>query len=353
MEVERLVRALYGFGKEKKAVKLSELVMCTLANVLGLATMSERVFGDLEGGGSSEFKEMIYEIMVASGFNIGDFVPAVAWMDLQGVERKMKGIHKRYDRMISRLIDEHQAKVRERIGNPDFLDCIMGCRDDGEGDQKLSDENIKGLIFDMFTAGTDTATIVIEWAMAELINNPSILKRAQAEMDQVIGTSRRLQESDIINLPYLQAICKEALRLHPSTPLSIPHFSFDECTNVEGYYIPKNTRLLVNIWAIGRDPHVWKNPVQFDPDRFFGTGDQRSDFDYIPFGAGRRVCVGKQAGIVFVQYIVGTLVQLFDWKLPDGKILLSMDEMPGLVIPMADPVVALVHPRLESSAYDI
>lgn len=207
----------------------------------------------------------------------------------------------------------------------------------------------------MFIAGTDTSSIAIEWAIAELLKNHSILKRVHLELDEVIGRDRMLEESDIPKLPYLQAICKEVFRMHPTTPLSLPHLSNQAC-EVEGYHIPKGTRLLVNIWAIGRDPEIWENPLEFNPDRFLsGKGAnidlQGTDFELMPFGGGRRICVGKNLGILFVQYIVGTLLHSFDWTMPDGE-KLNMEEAPGLALQKAVPVNALAKPRLASGAYD-
>lgn len=206
----------------------------------------------------------------------------------------------------------------------------------------------------MFTAGTDTSSIVVEWALAEMVKNPTILKRAHLEMDAVIGNDRLLEESDIPNLPYLRAICKEALRKHPSTPLSLPHYSFQAC-EVEGYYIPANTRLLINIWGIGRDPNVWERPLEFDPERFIsGKGAKiepnGSDFELIPFGAGRRICAGKQAGMMFLQYFLGALVHTFDWAVPAGEEI-DMSETPGLALPKAVPLKAFATPRLAPSVH--
>lgn len=207
----------------------------------------------------------------------------------------------------------------------------------------------------IFKAGTDTSTIIVEWALAEILKNRDILESMQSEMDVIIGRERALQESDIPNLPYLQAVVKEALRLHPSTPLSLPHFSFESC-EVNGYYIPANTRLITNIWAIGRDPDVWERPLEFDPMRFLPGGKAAkiepygTDFELIPFGAGRRICIGKQVGMVFVQYLLGALVHGFDWRLPDG-VVIDMEETPGLVIPKAVPIKAFVTPRLLPTAY--
>ena len=206
----------------------------------------------------------------------------------------------------------------------------------------------------LFTAGTDTSSSIIEWSLAEMLKNPRILKQAQDEMDQVIGRNRRLEESDIPKLPYLQAICKETFRKHPSTPLNLPRIA-DQACEVNGYYIPKGTRLSVNIWAIGRDPDVWDNPLDFTPERFFSEkyakiNPRGNDFELIPFGAGRRICAGTRMGIVLVQYILGTLVHSFDWKLPKD-VELNMDEVFGLALQKAVPLSAMVTPRLEPNAY--
>lgn len=191
-----------------------------------------------------------------------------------------------------------------------------------------------------------------------MLKNPSIMKGAQQEMDQVIGRNRRLEESDIEKLPYLKAICKETFRKHPSTPLNLPRVSTEACV-INGYYIPRGTRLSVNIWAVGRDPDVWKDPLNFDPERFlsdekYAKMDPRgNDFELISFGAGRRICAGTRMGIVLVEYILGTLVHSFEWKLPDGddQDQLNMDETFGLALQKAVPLSALLRPRLAPSAY--
>ncbi|KAE8802362.1 flavonoid 3',5'-hydroxylase 1-like [Hordeum vulgare] len=345
-----------------RAVVVPEVLVCALANIVGQITVSRRVF-DAQGDESSSYKEMIVSLLTGTGlFNISDFVPALSWMDLQGVQARLRRVHRQFDGLITKLLAEHAATAEERArdGRLDFVDRLRASSDDGgdgeEGDgETITEVNIKGLIFDMFTAGTDTSSIIVEWAMAEMINNPSIMARAQEEMDRVVGRGRRLEESDIANLPYLQAICKEAMRLHPSTPLSLPHFSFEEC-EVDGHHVPANTRLLINIWAIGRDPAAWEDPLEFRPERFMSGPAAKIDpmgnnFELIPFGAGRRICAGKLAGMVFVQYFLGTLVHAFEWRLPDGEEKVDMAETFGLALPKAVPLKALVTPRLVPEAY--
>lgn len=344
-----------------RAVVVPEVLVCALANIVGQITVSRRVF-DAQGDESSSYKEMIVSLLTGTGlFNISDFVPALSWMDLQGVQARLRRVHRQFDGLITKLLAEHAATAEERArdGRLDFVDRLRASSNDGgdgnDDGETITEVNIKGLIFDMFTAGTDTSSIIVEWAMAEMINNPSIMARAQEEMDRVVGRGRRLEESDIANLPYLQAICKEAMRLHPSTPLSLPHFSFEEC-EVDGHHVPANTRLLINIWAIGRDPAAWEDPLEFRPERFMSGPAAKIDpmgnnFELIPFGAGRRICAGKLAGMVFVQYFLGTLVHAFEWRLPDGEEKVDMAETFGLALPKAVPLKALVTPRLVPAAY--
>ncbi|URD77501.1 Cytochrome P450 [Musa troglodytarum] len=353
-EVGRLLRFMRESSKNSRPVFVQEAVVCSNANIIGQVVLSRRVFA-AQGEESSKFKHAVTEMLTGVGlFNISDFVPAIAWMDLQGVQRHLLRAHLRMDAILSEFVAEHQATAHERKGRPDVLDLLLANKVDSDG-VSLSDVNIRGFIFDMFVAGTDTSSVTIEWALAEMLKNPTILKKAQAEMDQVIGKSRRLEESDIPKLPYLRAICKEALRLHPSTPLGIPHYSFESC-EVDGYYIPEKTRLLINIWAIGRDSNVWEDPLEFKPERFLSGKMAHieplgNDFELIPFGAGRRICAGMHLGLVFVQYTLGSLVHSFDWKLADDVEELNMEEKFGLVLPKAVPLKTTVSPRLADSAY--
>ncbi|CAL9176451.1 unnamed protein product [Musa hybrid cultivar] len=354
-EFGRMIRSMHGLATKGEPVVLPDVLVCALANILGVVLVSKRVF-DTHGEESNKFKSIVLDMLTGGAqFNIGDFFPSIAWMDLQGIQAKMRSVHVRFDAMLTKLLLEHEASKMERQGRPDFIDKLMENRVTEDG-QTITDVNIKALISDLFTAGTDTSAVIVEWAMAEMLRNPVILKRAQAEADAVVGRDRLLEESDLPKLTYLQAVCKEALRLHPSTPLSLPHFSYEEC-EVGGYRIPSNSRLLVNIWAIGRDPKVWADPLVFDPDRFVAGGEgtkydpQGNDFEFIPFGAGRRICSGKLAGMVFVQYMLGALVHSFNWRLPDGDEELDMEEKHGLTIPKAVPLKVFLTPRLSAAAY--
>ncbi|RVW54501.1 Flavonoid 3',5'-hydroxylase 2 [Vitis vinifera] len=355
VELGHMLRAMLELSQREEPVVVPEMLSFSIANMIGQVILSRRVF-ETKGSESNEFKDMVVELMTCAGyFNIGDFIPSIAWMDIQGIERGMKHLHKKFDKLLTRMIEEHTASAHERKGNPDFLDVVMDHQGNSTG-EKLTLTNIKALLQNLFAAGTDTSASIIEWSLAEMLKNPSILKRAQEEMDHVIGRNRRLVESDLPKLPYLQAICKESLRKHPSTPLNLPRVSTQAC-EVNGYYIPENTRLSVNIWAIGRDPDVWENPEEFRPERFLSGRNAKidprgNDFELIPFGAGRRICAGARMGIVLVEYILGTLVHSFDWKMPDG-VEINMDEAFGLALQKAVSLSAMVTPRLHQSAYAV
>ncbi|CAL5431209.1 unnamed protein product [Camellia sinensis] len=352
-ELGHVIQAMFELSQKGEPVVVPEILLCAMANLIGQKSLSRRVFAT-QGSESNEFKYMVVELMRLAGlFNIGDFIPAIAWMDLQGIEREMKRLHHKFDDLLTKMIEEHSFTAHEREGNPDFLDVVMANRE-VSGGLELTMTNIKALLLNWFIAGTDTSASTVEWALAEMIKNPKILQLAQVEMDKVIGRNRRLEESDLPNLPYLHAICKETFRLHPSVPLSIPRISTNAC-EVNGHYIPRNTRFFVNVWAIGRDPDVWENSLEFNPDRFLIEKNAKidpwgNDFELIPFGAGRRMCAGIRMGISAVEYILGTLVHSFDWRLPDG-IELNMDEAFGLVLQKAVPLSAMIVPRLQTNTY--
>jgi cytochrome P450 len=203
---------------------------------------------------------------------------------------------------------------------------------------------------DIFAAGTDTTTITVEWALSELINNPDVLRRAQEEMDAVVGKDRLADESDIPNLPYLQAVAKEAMRLHPTAPLVVRQ-SPEKC-KVGGYDVPARARVFVNVWAIGRDPSSWPEPLVFRPERFLegganaGTDVRGQHYHLLPFGSGRRICPGASLALLVVQATLAAMVQCFEWRPAGGADKVDMEEGPGLTLPRKRPLFCAVAPRL-------
>jgi flavonoid 3'-monooxygenase len=215
------------------------------------------------------------------------------------------------------------------------------------------------LFQNLFTAGTDTTSSTVEWALAELLRRPEVLAQAQREIDAVVGKERLVTESDLPHLTFLAAVVKETFRLHPSTPLSLPRVAAEDC-EVDGYHIPRGTTLLVNVWAISRDPASWgPDALEFRPERFLAGGLHESvdmkggDYELIPFGAGRRICAGLSWGLRMVTLMTATLVHTFDWSLVNGMTAkeLDMEEAYGLTLQRAVPLMVRPVPRLLPSAY--
>ncbi|KAG5558525.1 hypothetical protein RHGRI_008458 [Rhododendron griersonianum] len=169
---------------------------------------------------------------------------------------------------------------------------------------------------ELFSAGLVSATSTITWALAELIKNREIMQKLRDELEKELGQDN-VKQSDLPRLPYLDACIKETLRLHPPAPLLLPHRALESC-NVMGYDIPEDTIVTVNVWALGRDPSIWDNPLSFNPERFLVSGlDYKgNDYKYLPFGSGRRMCPGQPMAAKVVPLILGTLIHLFDWSLP-------------------------------------
>ncbi|KAK7304683.1 hypothetical protein VNO77_42569 [Canavalia gladiata] len=360
-EVARLTRNLA--SSDSKAVNLGQLLNVCTTNALGQVMMGRRVFNDGNGGcdpRADEFKAMVVELMVLAGvFNIGDFIPSLEWLDLQGVQAKMKKLHKRFDAFLTSIIEEHSISKNEK--HKDMLSTLLSLKDASDDDgNKLTDTEIKALLLNMFTAGTDTSSSTTEWAIAELIRNPRILAQVQQELDTVVGRDRNVKEEDLPHLPYLQAVVKETFRLHPSTPLSLPRVAAESC-EIFGYHIPKGATLLVNVWAIARDPNEWADPLEFRPERFLPGGEKAdvdvkgNDFEVIPFGAGRRICAGLSLGLRVVQLLTATLAHSFDWELENGlnPEKLNMDEAYGLTLQRAVPLSVHPRPRLPRHVYSM
>ncbi|PKU68301.1 flavonoid 3'-monooxygenase CYP75B3-like [Dendrobium catenatum] len=358
-EAAQLVRRIAEKGGE--AVDIGGEVNTCVTNALARATVGRRVFGEK---GAEEFKEMVVELLRLAGvFNIGDFVPGLAWLDLQGVVKKMKKLHRRFDEFFEGIIAEHreaEEKADSDGKRSDMLSILIGLNEEASGEGiKLTDKGIKALLLNLFVAGTDTTSSTVEWALAELIRHPNLLKQAQIELDSVVGSDRLVSESDLPNLPFLQAIVKETFRLHPSTPLSIPRIASKDC-EIDGYLIPEGSTLLVNVWSIARDPFMWPDePLAFRPERFLvgglheGVDLKGNDFELIPFGAGRRICVGLSLGLRMVQFLTATLIHAFDWGLVQGQMVenLDMEEAYGLGLRRAVPLVSKPTARLSPMAY--
>ncbi|KAL5719413.1 5-O-(4-coumaroyl)-D-quinate 3'-monooxygenase [Ranunculus cassubicifolius] len=288
-------------------------------------------------------------LKLGASLSMAEHIPWLRWIFPLQDEAFDKHFARR-DRLTRAIMEEHTLASQSGGVKQHFVDALLSLQQQYD----LSDETVIGLLWDMIIAGMDTTAISVEWAMAELIRNPRVQEKAQEEMDRVIGFERVLQETDFSSLPYLQCIVKEALRLHPPTPLMLPHKA-NTSVKVGGYDIPKGASIHVNVWAVARDPAVWKEPLEFRPERFMEEDVDMKGHDYrlLPFGAGRRVCPGAQLGINLVTSMLGHLLHHFQWRPREGvkPEELDMTENPGLVTYMTTPINVVPTPRLPSHLY--
>ncbi|CAN6352169.1 unnamed protein product [Urochloa humidicola] len=207
-----------------------------------------------------------------------------------------------------------------------------------------TDTVIKGIVLILLTAGTDTSALTTEWAMAFLLTHAEAMQKLRAEIDANVGTGRLVEESDIANLPYLQCVVKETLRLCPVGPVIPAHEAMEDCT-VGGYHVRRGTMILVNAWAIHRDPKLWDSPEEFMPERFLDAGTVNAiTAPMLPFGLGRRRCPGEGLAMRLVSLTLAALIQCFEWDVGEGGVV-DMAEGVGLTMPMATPLSAVCRPR--------
>ena len=208
----------------------------------------------------------------------------------------------------------------------------------------------------MIAGGTESSAVTVEWAMAELLKKPHIITKAIDELDSVIGKKRWVEEKDMQNLPYIRAIAKETMRLHPVAPMLVPRMT-REPVKIEGYDVPKGSLVLVNTFTIQRDPNVYENPEEFWPERFIGKDIdvKGQSFELLPFGSGRRMCPGYSLGLKVIESSLANLLHGFTWKLPDNMKVedLDMEEIFGLSNPKKNPLIACAQPRLPHHLYHI
>ncbi|WCJ26027.1 cytochrome P450 family 71 subfamily B polypeptide 13 [Euphorbia peplus] len=291
------------------------------------SVISRAAFGKVKKEHEAFFP-YIKEIMeLAAGFSLADLYPKFKFMQrIGGLKGKMERIHHQADNILEAIIEDHRAK-KSQIDNDqmvgddrddDLVDVLLKLQDEGKLEFDLTIDNIKAVILDVFVAGLETSSTTMEWAMAELMKNPRVMEQAQAQVRKVFGRKGYVEEGGLDELSYLKLVIKESLRLHPPFPLLLPRESREEC-DINGYKIPTNTNVLVNAWAIGRDPNCWEQAEEFIPERFSnGTIDYKGvNFEFIPFGAGRRICPGMNFGIVNVELPLANLLYHFDWKLQD------------------------------------
>ncbi|XP_058093148.1 cytochrome P450 71A1-like, partial [Magnolia sinica] len=338
-EVGSMIKEIKG-SSSVFAVNLTDMFLYLSSGIISRVAFGKKYIGGENG--ENRFMDLARELEVLLGsFCVGDYFPSFGWIDvLSGLDARLKRVSKGMDDFLDQVIDDHLIRTNaNKDGNDDehndLVDVLLHLQKDTNADVHLTKDNLKAIILDMFVGGTDTSSVTLEWAMAELTKNPHVMEKAQAEVRRVVGRKAKVEEDDIAQMDYLKSIIKETLRLHPPLPLLVPHES-TRSTTLQGYHITAKTRVLINAWAIGRDPKSWENADEFLPERFSNNPIhfKGQDFQLIPFGAGRRICPGMSFGILTVELALANLLYWFDWDLPGGakKDDIDMSEAMGIVV---------------------
>nr|XP_043627005.1 trimethyltridecatetraene synthase-like [Erigeron canadensis] len=350
------------FNLSGKEILLKDMLSTVSLNVISRMVLGKKYLDESEDSIVSldEFKKMLDELLLLNGvFNIGDSIPWINFMDLQGYVKRMKSVSKKFDGFLEHVLDEHIAQRKakgDKFVATDMVDLLLQLADDPGLDVKLERHGVKAFTQDLLAGGTESSAVTVEWAISEIFKKPDIFQKATEELDRVIGKDRWVEEKDMPKLPYIEAIAKETMRLHPVAPMLIPRRTRENC-KVAGYNVLEGTRVIVNFWTIGRDPKYWDKPEEFYPERFIGKeiDVKGHNYEYLPFGSGRRMCPGFSLGFKIIEATLANLLHGFNWKLA-GKLTtydLDMDEIFGLSTPKKIPLVTIAEPRLPLEMYPI
>ncbi|CAN0908271.1 Desmethyl-deoxy-podophyllotoxin synthase [Linum grandiflorum] len=304
------------------AINIGEMLVS-----LGNSIISRTAFGKIQKHSDSFYPVRREIIRAVEGSNLRDLFPSSYLVRrFTSTESKLKKLHNKADVILQTIIDDHIAKRSSNIGNEadeDIVDVLLNHSLRQDLQIPVTNKHIKAIILDIFLGGIDTSSATIEWALSELMKNSQVMKKVQKEVRDQFDGKGRIDYEDIDQLHYLKLVIKETLRLYPPVPLLAPREA-REAAMVHDYHIPAKTRIIINVWAIARDPHNWREPERFYPERFLNDLSSNTDyykgldFSLIPFGSGRRICPGVQLGMTIITLSLANLLYHFNWELPPG-----------------------------------
>ncbi|KAM7273928.1 hypothetical protein ACFE04_028592 [Oxalis oulophora] len=324
-------------GNKKETIDLCEMFTRISNNII-----SRCALGKVYENDDVNFGELAKRGMELLGaFCFQDMIPFMGWIDvLTGFSGNLKRTSKALHAFLDQVIEEHRVSNKDHGYKQDFVDILLQQQNDNTFGINLTQENIKAILLDMFIGGTDTTATTLEWTMAEMMNNPRVMNKVVEEVRGIGGKKSKIEEIDLDKMIYLKCIVKESLRLH--SPVLVPRqSSTTSVTKFGGYDIPPKTSVLINSWAIQRDPDLWDRPEEFFPERFID--DNSVDLkglhsQLIPFGGGRRRCPGISFALAEVECVLANLLFWFDWELPEGEEELDMSDAYKLTIRKRDPL---------------
>lgn len=344
-KMKELGEYLYNCSVKGQVVRIGEAAFMTTLNLISSSLFSAN-FVDIDHNSSQELKQVFTLVMQNLGKpNIADYFPALSYIDPQGIFGKVKLYFGKmfdiFDNFIEQRLQE-RSSGQSYSRKQDLLEALLDQM--SKEDSEFKTNHLKDLFLDLFVAGTDTTALTVEWAMAELLHKPEKMAKAKAELIEVTGQKKIIEESDISRLPYLQALVKETFRLHPPGVFLVPRKA-EANVEIDGYIVPKDANIWINIWATGRDSETWSKAEEFLPERFLGSEiDVRGQhFELLPFGGGRRICPGLPLAYRMLHLILALLIRDFDWKLEEGMRHedIDMEEHFGLTIEKATPLKAI------------
>ncbi|GKU95922.1 hypothetical protein SLEP1_g9219 [Rubroshorea leprosula] len=346
----KMLKEVYRKSCEDVAINVGELAFVTVIDMISSMFWGGTLEEEKGNSVAVEFRTVASQLVDIMGKpNVSDFFPVIAKLDLQGIERKIKKVRREMDNIYNLVIERAREGLKQSA-RKDFLQFLLKYRDEDTG-KSISVAEIKAMLMDIVVGGTDTTSTMVEWTMAELILHPEVMQKAQEELAEVVGLNNSVEESHVQRLPYLHAVAKETLRLHPAAPLLLPRCPTRSCT-VGGYTIPEGTKVFLNVWAMHRDPEFWDNPSEFRPERFIlndANGKKLdfsgNNFEYLPFGSGRRICAGLVLGERMLMYVLASLLHSFEWKVAEGSEPDTTEKL-GIVLEKARPLFAVPQLRL-------
>ncbi|KAK4483059.1 hypothetical protein RD792_010236 [Penstemon davidsonii] len=367
-EADHLVHYVFNLSQNSSTngmVNVRNVARHYCGNVIRRLVFNKRFFGKgMEDGGpgleEEEHVQGLFTILAyLYGFGIADYIPWLEVFDFDGykriLEKAYENVTKYQDPEIDERVQMWNNGMKEK--EDDILDVLINLKDDSLANNPfLTIEEIKAQITEIMMATVDNPSNAIEWAIAEMINQPDIFRKAHKELDDVVGRDRLVQESDLYKLNFVKACAREAFRLHPTAPFNVPHVSTKD-TIVSGYFIPKDSHVLLSRPGLGRNPRVWNEPLKYMPERHIHDHDDASDvvlvdteLNMFSFSTGRRGCAGVLLGSTMTTMLLARLIHGFTWNAPNGVAKIDLAESKGDLF-LAKPLLALAKPRLNASAY--
>ncbi|KAG7565515.1 Cytochrome P450 superfamily [Arabidopsis suecica] len=304
--------------------------------------------------------ERVEELVTETETNVGtlaftDFFPTgLGWLidRLSGQRSRMNKVFSKLTNLFQHVIDDH-LKTEQHRDHSDLISAMLDMinKPTNIGSFKITSDHLKGVMSDVFLAGVNAGVITMIWTMTELIRHPGVMKKLQEEIRATLGSNKeRITEEDLQKVEYLKMVIEETFRLHPPAPILLPRLTMSDI-KIQGYNIPKNTMIEINIYTIGRDPKCWTNPDEFIPERFFNTSInyKGQHFELLPFGAGRRSCPGMALGITILELGLLNLLYFFNWSLPDGMTIADIDMEEAGALNIAKKIPLELVPTLPSS----